>query len=131
MEGGIYRDVMFGCYQGREYKYKGGCGCTFVNMAAACGLQSVQEVLLFSFFEDTIDDVEFMVLYEENYSREIFPYWKYDKFHLDGWDDAECKVELRFEKSDLAVLLRSLRFPDLLFALRGRSALVWKVFAFC
>ena len=48
----------------------------------------------FSYFEDTTDDVEFTVLYEENYSREIFPYWKYDKFDLDGWDDAECKVEL-------------------------------------
>ena len=81
-------------------------------MAAACGLQSVREVLLVCYFEDTIDDVEFTVLYEENYSREIFPYWKYDKFDLDGWDDAECKVELRFDKSDLAVLLRTLRFPD-------------------
>ena len=98
---------MFGRYQGQEYKYKGGRGCTFVNMAAACGLQSVREVLLVSYFEDTIDDVEFTVLYEENYSREIFPYWKYDKFDLDGWDGAECKVELRFDKSDLAVLLHT------------------------
>ena len=81
-------------------------------MAAACGLQSVRDVLLVSYFEDAIDDVEFTVLYEENYSREIFPYWKYDKFDLAGWDDAECKVELRFDKSDLPVLLRTLRFPD-------------------
>ena len=81
-------------------------------MAAACGLQSIRDVLLVSYFEDAIDDVEFTVLYEENYSREIFPYWKYDKFDLDGWDDAECKVELRFDKSDLPVLLRTLRFPD-------------------
>ena len=44
--------------------------------------------LLVSYFEDAIDDVEFTVLYEENYSREIFPYWKYDKFDFDGWDDA-------------------------------------------
>ena len=49
---------------------------------------------------------------KKTYSREIFPYWKYDKFDLDGWDDAECKVELRFDKSDLAVLLRTLRFRD-------------------
>ena len=81
-------------------------------MAAACGVESVREFLLVSYFKDTIDDVKFTVLYEENYSREIFPYWKYDKFDLDGWDDAECKVELRFDKSDLPVLLRTLRFPD-------------------
>ena len=81
-------------------------------MAAACGLQSVRDILLVSYFEDAIDDVEFTVLYEENYSREIFPYWKYDKFDLNGWDDAECKVELRFDKSDLPVqylLLPSIR----------------------
>ena len=42
-------------------------------MAAACGLQSVRDVLLVSYFEDAIDEVEFTVLYEENYSREIFP----------------------------------------------------------
>ena len=35
-------------------------------MAAACGLQSVRDVLLVSYFEDAIDDVEFTVLYEEN-----------------------------------------------------------------
>ena len=81
-------------------------------MAAACGLQSVLDVLLVSYIEDAIDDVEFTVRYKENYSTEIFPYWKYDKFDLDGWDEAECKVELRFDKSDLPVLLRTLRFPD-------------------
>ena len=54
----------------------------------SCGLQSIRDVLLVSYFEDTIDDVEltvlyeencsrenveFTVLYEENYSRELFP----------------------------------------------------------
>ena len=81
-------------------------------MAAGYGLQSVRDVLLVSYFDDVIDDEEFTLLYEENYSRGIFPYWKYDKFDLDDWDEEECKVELRFYKSDLAVLLHALRFPD-------------------
>ena len=81
-------------------------------MAAGYGLQSVRDVLLVSYFDDVIDDEEFTLLYEENYSRGIFPYWKYDKFDLDDWDEEECKVELRFDKSDLAVLLHALRFPD-------------------
>ena len=52
-------------------------------MAAGYGLQSVRDVLLVSYFDDVIDDEEFTLLYEENYSRGIFPYWKYDKFDLD------------------------------------------------
>ena len=55
-------------------------------MAAACDLQSDRDVLLVSYFEETIDDVEFTVLYKENYSREIFPHGEYDNFVLDGWD---------------------------------------------
>jgi len=57
-----------------------------VNMAAACGLQSDRDVLLVSYFEDIIDDVEFTVLSEEHYPREIFPHREYDNFDLDGWD---------------------------------------------
>lgn len=82
-----------------------------LNMAAGYGLQSVRDVLV-SYFDNIIDDEEFTVLCEENYSRRIFLYLKYDKFYLDDWDEAECKVELRFDKSDLAVLLHALRFPD-------------------
>ena len=102
-----------------------------VNMVAAYGLQSVRDVLLVSYFDDFINDVEFTVLYEENYSRGLFPYWKYDKFDVHDWDEAECKVELRFDKSDLAVLLHALRFPIDLFVLRGLFVPEWKVFAFC
>jgi len=76
-------------------------------MVAAYGLQSVQDVLLVSYFDDIINDVEFTVLYEENYSRGIFRYWKLDKFDVNDWDEAECKVELRFDKYDLAVLLHN------------------------
>ena len=32
---------------------------------------------------------------------------------MDDWDEAECKAELRFDKSDLAVLLHALRFPNI------------------
>ena len=43
-------------------------------MAAGYGLESVPDVLLVSYFDDVIDDEEFTLLYEENYSRGIFPY---------------------------------------------------------
>ena len=49
---------------------------------------------------------------KRNRSRELFPYWKAPKFDLDGWDNIECMTELRFEKSDLALLLEALRIPE-------------------
>ena len=49
---------------------------------------------------------------EENYSREISPYWKYDKYNLDNWDGTECKTELRFAKSHPNALLNVLGFRD-------------------
>ena len=82
-------------------------------MAVAYGIKGARDVLLVSYFDDIINDVEFTVVYEENYSRGIFPYWYYDKFDLDDWDEAECKFESRFDKSDLAVLSRALKFPDI------------------
>ena len=75
-------------------------------------LKSVREALVFAYFDDIIDDEEFSVLYEENVSREVFPYWKYDRFSFDDMDETECKVEFRFHKADLELLLYILGFPD-------------------
>ena len=47
-------------------------------MAAASGLQAVRDVMLAAYFDDIIEDVEFAVVYEENYSKKLFPYWKYE-----------------------------------------------------
>ena len=35
-----------------------------------------------------------------------------NEFDLDSWDDEECKIELRFAKSDLALLQRLLGIPN-------------------
>lgn len=78
----------------------------------AVGLRHVRDALVIAHDEGIIDDEEFVVLYEENFSREIFPYWKYDKFNLDNWDGTECQTELRFAKSHLDSLLHVLGFPD-------------------
>ena len=29
--------------------------------------------------------------YKENVSREVFPYWKHDRFYFDDIDETECK----------------------------------------
>ena len=76
------------------------------------GLRSVREALLLAYSCNIIDAAQFAVLYEENTSREIFPYWKFEKFNFDDWDDTECRTELRFNKADIFLLLEVLRFPD-------------------
>ena len=41
-------------------------------------------------------------------SKPLFPYWKFDEFNLQNWEDAECHTDLRFAKHDLDALLNSL-----------------------
>ena len=67
----------------------------------------MREALLLAYATDAIDAAEFALLYDANSSRELFPYWKFEKF-----DDTECRTELRFAKADIFSLLEVLRFPD-------------------
>ena len=76
------------------------------------GLRSAREALLLAYGTNVIDSVEFAVFYDANSSRELFPYWKFDKFNFDDSDDTECRAELRFGKADIFLLLEVLRFPD-------------------
>ena len=76
------------------------------------GLQSVRDALILARHEQYISDTEFVLLFEYNLSKPLFPYWKFELFDLDSWDDEECKIELIFAKSDLALLKRLLRIPD-------------------
>ena len=52
-------------------------------------LQSARDVLLAN-FDDVINDVELMALYEENHTRGMSLSWKYDKFDLNDWVEASC-----------------------------------------
>ena len=54
-------------------------------MAPPGGLQSVREGLLLALYRNIIDDYEFALLYDANFYREVFPYWKYDRFNIDNW----------------------------------------------
>ena len=47
---------------------------------------------------------DYVYLYSTNQSREIFPYWKFNNFDFESWDDTECHKELRFRKDDIANL---------------------------
>lgn len=76
------------------------------------GLKSVREALIFAYFDDVIDEIEFSALYESNLSKEVFPYWKFLKFNFDNWENSECNTELRFDKAKVQHLLEVLNFPQ-------------------
>ena len=79
---------------------------------AGQGLQEFREVLKEAYLLDLVDLEEFALMYQNNLSRIVFPYWKFDRFDLDAWDDSECYTELRFRKNDLPALLACLRNPE-------------------
>lgn len=61
---------------------------------------------------------------QENY----FPYWKFNTFNFEIWDDTECRTELRFAKKDLDNLAEALEIPEK-FVCRQRivcSGIEWK-----
>ena len=75
-------------------------------------LCAVRDLLLVMYSEGLIDDEEYLLLYDINYSREIYPYWNFSRFDLDDWDDTRCRTELRFAKNDLDELLHVFGIPD-------------------
>ena len=77
------------------------------------GLQAVQDALVLAYDENMIDDEEFVVLYDYNLSKPLYPYWKFDAFNFDSWSEVECETELRFKKNDVVSLMTCLQifFP--------------------
>ena len=88
-------------------------------MAGANSLGSAREMLLIAYSEDLIDDIEFVLLYDLNLSRELYPYWKFDRFNLTSWDDSQCRTDLRFCKKDLALLIDVFQLPDTITCSQG------------
>jgi len=54
----------------------------------------------------------FLLLYDANYSREIYPYWNFPSFDLNDWNDTRCRTEFRFAKNDLQELLFVFGIPE-------------------
>ena len=62
------------------------------------------EFLVLLHDDGEIDDEEFFILHEANRHRNLhggLPYYKYERFNLEGLRDDECEVEFRFKKQDI------------------------------
>ena len=75
--------------------------------------RETRDILLHSYCSDLINETEFSLLYDLNKSHNPdFPYWKYPKFDLDAFSEAECKAEFRFYKNDIFTLADLLQIPE-------------------
>ena len=77
----------------------------------AC-FKAMRELTLLSYAENLLSDDEFLVLWEDNQSKNPdFPWDRYSPFDLENMDEAECKAEFRVEKRDLHTLREVLEIP--------------------
>ena len=81
-------------------------------MATDRCLKRARNSLPLSYVENIIDEDEFVLLYELINSKEIYPFWKYDKFDLENMDEAQCKREFRFLRSHIYDLKSVLNIPE-------------------
>ena len=58
-----------------------------------------------------MDDVEFFLLYDSSYSREVYPYWKFYSFDSDNFVEAQCLTEFRVTKNVIYRLADVLKSP--------------------
>ena len=88
-------------------------------MATGNSLRSARDTLLIAYSEDIIDEYEFTLLYELNHSRDLYPHWNFNNFDLLSWDDAQCRTDLRFRKTDLPLLLNAFQIPGIIKCCQG------------
>ena len=75
--------------------------------------RKVRDTLLLSHCDRIIDNTEFALLYDFNFSRNPdFPYWHYDLFDLDKQEDSESKAEFMFLKNDIYSMVELLHIPQ-------------------
>ena len=85
--------------------------------------KDARNLLLESYNDGIIDDDEFILLYEGNFSKNPeFPYEDYERFDVDAMDDTECKAEFHFSKNEIQRHAEALDIPGTLFCHQGTTA---------
>ena len=62
-------------------------------MATNRSLRAVREQILFAYAENIIDADEFLLLYDANHSKLIYPYWKYKTFDVGMIEDEQIFID--------------------------------------
>ena len=65
-------------------------------MATNRSLRAVREQILFAYAENIIYADEFLLLYDTNHSKPIYPHWKCNTFDVGMIDDEQSFIDFRF-----------------------------------
>ena len=90
-------------------------------MATNQSLRAVREQILFACPKNIIDADEFLLLYDANQSKPIYPYWKYSTFNVGMIDDEQSFIDFRFGKNDLYTVLDVFNIPNRIIASQGTA----------
>ena len=73
----------------------------------------LREALVCAFSAGVISEEEFLILYEEYESTNLyFPHWEYEPFSLDIFDSSEARAEFRVDKEDIPLLVNALQVTE-------------------
>ena len=87
--------------------------------------KETRNLVLESYVDGTIDEDDFMLLYDINQSKNPeFPHENYELFNFDALDPVECVADFRVEKQDIPRLADALGIPPSLSASRGVYVMV-------
>ena len=53
-----------------------------------------------------------MLLYDANKSREIYPYWNFERFNLENFDNVQCLTDFLIRKNNIFRLKECLQLPE-------------------
>ena len=84
-----------------------------------CCLRVLREQILILYAYDVIDFDEFVLLYDANQSKDIYPYWNYQPFDIGMIDEEQCFIDFRFAKNDLNILLDVLNVLERIVTVQG------------
>ena len=102
-----------------EKKIYSGAHLNVNNMATNRSLRALREQILISYEYDVIDSDEFVLLYDTNQSKDIYPYWNYQPFDIGMIDEEQCFIDFRFAKNDLNIFLDVLNVPERIVTVQG------------
>ena len=84
------------------------------------GASTNKTLLLDAYCSKTINDTEFLFLYDINSCSNLhLPCWKYDHFSLEDVNDDECKAEIRFLREDIYTLRDIINIPKMFTCYNG------------
>lgn len=74
----------------------------------------MEQLLLLELDSGLLTEEEYLLLSQPNKpikQNPVYPYWLYEKFSLQNWNDDECWVDFRFHKEDL-MNLKNILLPE-------------------